>query len=300
MILLKRLSIISILIVGLSTIQCDFKKDAQVQSQSMSQSSPNSLSDVENITKVSKSTNTITERFVPPKGFTRTPLDENSFGHYLRSLKLKPEGALVKYYNGTTKPNRNVYTSVVDLDIGTKDLHQCADAVMRLRAEYLWTKGQYNQIHFNFTNGHRVEYSEWMQGKRMRVVGNKTAWKDGQAPSNTYDDLWNYLELIFMYAGTASLEKELKSVSLHEAEIGDVLIQGGHPGHAVILVDKASNKITGQNLFIIAQSYMPAQELQILLNPINIGLGPWYTLEGEEIQTPEWQFGSDNLRRFVE
>ena len=45
-------------------------------------------------------------------------------------------------------------------------------------------------------------------------------------------------------------------------QIGDVLIQGGSPGHAVIVVDMAENPATGEKLYLLAQSYMPAQDIQ--------------------------------------
>ncbi len=241
---------------------------------------------------------TIQERFHPPKNYQRAEVAENSFSKYLRTLKLKPVGSKVRYHNGATKSNNDVYEAVVDLEIGTKDLHQCADAVMRLKAEYLWQEKKYNQIHFNFTNGFRVDYNEWMQGKRIKVSGNKTNWVSKISPSNTYKDFWNYLEIIFMYAGTASLEKELISAEIKDAQIGDVLIQGGHPGHAVIIVDKARNSKTGKNIYLLAQSYMPAQEIQILKNPINDQISPWYELAEGDIMTPEWSFESVDLRRF--
>jgi len=242
--------------------------------------------------------NTIEQRFRPPSNFQRKEHPTNSFAYHLRNLNLKPEGTLAQYYNGGYKSREGVYTSVVDLDIGDKDLHQCADAIMRLRAEYLWQTKQYDKIHFNFTNGHRVEYTEWMQGNRMEVKGNKTKWIPQAAPSNTYNDLWNYLELIFMYAGTASLEKEMERVELGQQEIGDVLIQGGHPGHAVIIVDKATHKETDKSVYLLAQSYMPAQEIQILINPSDKALSPWFEIEEGEIKTPEWHFHTDDLKRF--
>ena len=123
---------------------------------------------------INKEGKTIAERFLAPKGYTRTASASNSFGLYLQSLPLKPIDSKVKYYNGETKSNHNVYEAVIDLAIGKKDLHQCADAVMRLRAEHLFEQKQYDQIHFNFTNGFNVAYSKYRAGNRMLVKGNKT------------------------------------------------------------------------------------------------------------------------------
>lgn len=241
---------------------------------------------------------TIESRFNVPNGFERTTVEPNSFEAYLQSLPLKPDGSQVHYYDGRTKSN-NVYAAVVDLEIGKRDLHQCADAVMRLRAEYLWHAKKYDQIHFNFTNGFRVDYSKWMQGQRIGFNGNKTYWKTGVTPSNTYASFWKYMELIFTYAGTLSLDKELKSKPLDEMKIGDVFIKGGSPGHAVIVVDMAINKTTGEKLFMIAQSYMPAQETQVLKNFNQPEISPWYSTNNlKQLNTPEWNFSLDQLKSF--
>lgn len=243
---------------------------------------------------------TIADRINVPEGYERTTLNRNSFQQYLRHLKLKPSGTLVRYYNGAEKPNYNVYAAVVDLEIGKKDLHQCADAIMRLKAEYLWEAGQYDKIHFNFTNGDNIAYTHWMNGERLKVNGNKTSWVKTTSASNTYKDFWNYMELIFMYAGTASLEKEMQSIDIESANIGDVLIQGGFPGHAVIIVDKAVHKTTQKPIFLLAQSYMPAQEIHILKNFNDETISPWYAVESfdEVIATPEWQFSTENVKQF--
>lgn len=241
---------------------------------------------------------TIAERFNVPKGYVRTSESPSSFQTYLRNLPLKPHGSEVKYYDGRTKSNP-VYAAVVDLEIGKRDLHQCADAVMRLRAEYLWNTKQYDQIHFNFTNGFRVDYSKWMNGQRVKIDGNKTYWVSGATASNTYASFWKYMELIFTYAGTLSLDEELKQKSLDNIQIGDVFIKGGSPGHAVIVVDMAINETTGDKLFMLAQSYMPAQEIQILKCQNRGGHSPWYsTTNLHKLDTPEWNFTIDQLKSF--
>jgi hypothetical protein len=244
---------------------------------------------------------TILTRINPPKGFVRANVAQNSYGEYVRNIPLKPHGTEVRTFDGSIKPNFNTYVAVMDLAIGHKDLHQCADAVMRLRAEHLWKQEEYDKIHFNFTNGFRVDYTEWMAGKRVVVNGNKTYWTQRNAASNTYEDFWSYLEIVFSYAGTLSLSKELEPITTSEMQIGDVFIYGGSPGHAVVVIDMATNPETNEQLFMLAQSYMPAQEIQILVNPTNENLSPWYSLDfGNQLDTPEWDFSADELMRFPE
>lgn len=243
---------------------------------------------------------TIKTRFNIPNGFQRTDADENSFGAYLRNLPLKPDGAEVLLYDGSTK-GHHIHEAVIDMDIGKKDLQQCADAVMRLRGEYLFEQKQYDNIHFNFTNGFRVDYTKWIEGNRIVVDGNKTYWSRKSEPSNTYADFRKYMEMIFSYAGTLSLSKELVPVTIEELTIGDVFIQGGSPGHAVIVVDVAENESTKEKIFLLAQSYMPAQETHVLMNLNDAELSPWYkTSFGEKLETPEWTFSSSDLKRFSE
>ena len=246
------------------------------------------------------SQNTIQSRFAVPIGFVRTKEAVNSFGYYLRDLPLKPAGSQVKYFNGKIKSKPNVYDAVIDLPIGNKDLHQCADAVMRLRADYFFQNKQYENIHFKFTNGFNVAYSKWREGYRIAVKGNKTSWVKTAKPSDSYDDYWKYLEIIFNYAGTSSLEKELKPIVISDLQIGDVFIKGGFPGHAVIVVDAAVNPKNNHKIFLLAQSYMPAQELQILINPsISSGDKCWYSASiYSKLETPEWEFEVSQLRRF--
>lgn len=237
---------------------------------------------------------TIQTRFNPPNGFQRKPADENSFANYLRNLPLKPAGTKVRYYNGSIKQNL-VYDAVVDMEISNKDLQQCADAIMRLRGEYFYSIKEFDKISFVLTNGFKMDYFEWTKGNRVIVNGNKTVWLKTAEPSNTYKDFRNYMEFVFMYAGSLSLSRTLRSKDIKDIEIGDIFILGGSPGHAVIVVDLAENK-NGEKVFILAQSYMPAQETQILKNQ-NDTISPWYNSNAfDKLYTPEWTFDFGQLK----
>ncbi|AOY78449.1 hypothetical protein CLFO_26130 [Clostridium formicaceticum] len=262
----------------------------------LSQDSQGTL--VEQASKIVADGTTLLTRVLPPEGFERVEIAEESFGSYLRKLPVKPHGAKVLYYDGREK-KRDVHEAVIDIDVGDRDLQQCADAVIRLKAEYLYGQGLYDKISFNFTNGFSAQYSKWMEGYRISVDHNNVSWVKRTNYSNDYIDFRKYLDMVFAYAGTLSLSQELKKVSIEDMEIGDVFIQGGSPGHCVIVVDIVENKSTGEKLFMLAQSYMPAQDIHILKNTEDKDLSPWYSLNfGEDLLTPEWRFGKDDLKRF--
>lgn len=247
---------------------------------------------------INESGRTVQERIRVPEGFERVAVPEGSFGEYLRSLPLKPHGSKVKYYNGIAKAS-DVHVAILDIDVGDRDLQQCADAVIRLRAEYLYQKGQYDKIHFNFTNGFRADYTTWMKGYRIKVEGDKVYWVKRTKYTNDYTSFRKYLDTVFAFAGTLSLSKEMKKVPLEDLQIGDVFIEGGNPGHCAIVLDVAENKATGEKIFILSQSYMPAQDIHILKNPANDEGNPWYSINfGERLRTPEWEFTKDQLACF--
>lgn len=242
---------------------------------------------------------TVSERFITPKGFTRLSSPENNFAYFLQHQPLKPHGSLVHLYNGAEKQNK-VAAAVLSMDVGNKDLQQCADAVMRLRAEYLYKTKQYDKLHFKFTNGFNTLYTKWREGYRITVSGNKVNWIKTTKESTSYNSFKEYLQMVFTYAGTASLAKELKPINIKDMQIGDVFIKGGSPGHAVIVIDMAEEKATGKKVFMVAQSYMPAQDIHILVNQESSFISPWYELnpQATTITTPEWDFYSTQLMRF--
>jgi hypothetical protein len=106
--------------------------------------------------------------------------------------------------------------------------------------------------------------------------------------------------MVYSYAGSLSLSKELQPVDdLQAIKAGDVFIIGGSPGHAVTVMDIAVNK-AGEKVFLLSQSYMPAQDIHVLKNLNNLDISPWYKVKDikDVLETPEYTFESNNLMRF--
>ncbi|MDD3169791.1 MAG: DUF4846 domain-containing protein [Eubacteriales bacterium] len=257
---------------------------------------PSEVNTIENhfVSLINADGRTISERFHVPQGFTRQVSEEGSFACYLQNLPLKPDGTKVKYYDGREK-TRDVYLAVVDLSLGERDLQQCADAVIRLRAEYLYAGERFDEISFNFVSGFHAAYSKWADGFGISVNGNNVSWIENSNNNHSYESFQRYLDIVYAYASTFSLENQLAAKSISDLAIGDVLIQGGSPGHCVIVVDMAWNDDTREKVFMLAQSYMPAQDIQILKGD---GEGsPWFSAEIEGVlKTPEWTFEVSDLK----
>ncbi len=205
---------------------------------------------------------TLEERFAPPPQASRIHVAPESFGAWLRTLPLLPEGSAVLLFDQHEKARQDVHAAVVDLDVGTRDLQQCADAVMRLRAEYLRARGL--PVVFHPVPGKRRE---------LRFGGG---------------DWQKFLVQLFAQAGSASLAAEMAPVGHRPLSPGDVLIHGGYPGHAVLVLD-AAETAAGRRFVLLGQSYMPAQQFHVLKNPAG---GVWYdsaAIDAGGLRTPEWR-----------
>lgn len=239
------------------------------------------------------------ERIPPPSGYARTPAPDGSFEIWLRGLPLENGCPALRLYDGRTIA-RKPHVAVVRIDIGESDLMQCADVGIRLRAEYLYARGEYDAIRFCFTSGDTASFRDWIAGRRPEVNGNSVRWIDRAAPDSSYRSFRSYLDAVFMYAGSYSLGRDLAPVAkLSEMQIGDMFIDGGFPGHVVIVVDMAVDTASGDRVYVLAQGFTPAQDVHILKNSSNADLSPWYSLEDAAvIRTPDWSFTSDQLRRW--
>ena len=195
----------------------------------------------------------------PREGFRRVKLPKGSFGEYLRNLPLKDDWTGY-YYNGKAVENQFGIYAVIDREIGKRDLIQCADAIMLLRAEYLYYQKRYKEIHFNSVSGKRMNYTDFAGG------------------DYSYAKFRKYIDYVAAYASTLSLEKELKPRKIEDVQVGDVLIVGGAPGHAMIVVDMAVNA-KGERALLFAQGMMPAQSIHVVTNLEHGEDTPWYLID---------------------
>ncbi|MEI6948703.1 DUF4846 domain-containing protein [Paraflavisolibacter sp. H34] len=217
-----------------------------------------------------------------------------SWQHFLQHLPAK-EGPVLDY-SGNPVSNQQKHVAIVPYDVGTKDLQQCADALIRLRAEYLFSAGRYEEIGFHFTSGHLYRWKDYCKGLRPVIRGNSVAFSRLAAPGRQdHPSLRRYLDIVYTYAGTVSLARELQPT--RELKTGTVIITPGSPGHCSMIVDEATDG-KGKKLFKLVEGFMPAQSIYILKNPATEN-APWYALEaGAPVETSSYSFHHYKLGRF--
>lgn len=289
---MKKISFLITLII-LSSCNSD-----KTSSNPKTDTNENSVS--ETLVKIKKDKNTIKERFSPPKDYEWVEEKPDFFGYFIENFQLKPYGSPILKYDGTPIAIQNFHEAIFDIDTGSKDLQQCADAAIRLRAEYLFKTKKFDEIKFHFTNGDLMTWNDYKNGTRALVNGNSVRFIRTAAPDDSYQSFRNYLDLIFNYAGTISLNKETKPVteSAH-LKTGDILITPGSPGHIVFIAGTCKNK-QGKKLFLLGEGYTPAQSIHLLSNPFNKNRSPWYDLDvnSTETKTARYIFKPTNFRSF--
>ncbi len=238
---------------------------------------------------------TVITRFNPPAGYARVGSPAGSFGDYLQTLPLKEDGAPVLLFDGKQRQDAH-HEAVIDLDIGKTDVQQGTDALIRLRAEYLFKTGKFDAISYHFMSGFECPFSKWAEGYRVKVSGKNVAWELKAEPSADYATFQKYLNTLFVYVNARSLPADLEIAG--DMQIGDVFVNNESGG--VMVIDMAESPGTGDTVFLLAQAKIPAQSIHILQNTANPALSPWYSYGELPLTTPEGTYGANELFRFRE
>jgi hypothetical protein len=217
----------------------------------------------------------VIDSIVPPAGYQIVRQSDNTFGQWLQHLPLRKNNTLY-LHDGSPKSNQTLHFAILDVPYNRNPLQQCADAVMRLRAEYLYATKVAPQIRF---------YHQKDEYYTCDV-------------NCTRPQLENFLNKVFSWCGTYNLQTSLHPVkTMNDIQAGDVLVKGGSPGHAMLVAAVAKNK-QGKKVFTLLQSFIPAQDIHVVINPYNEALSPWYEADTKIIATPGWTFLPTDLKRW--
>ncbi len=244
--------------------------------------------------------NTIGTRFNPPKGYTRVDLAAGSFGEYLRNYPLKPFGEKALLFSGAESDEASSIGVFKQVDPLIKN-QQCADTVIMLYSEYLYGRGRFNDISFNFLSGFKCDFNTWAKGYRDVVNGKDVEWvlstdKPGVLANDyTYDNFYRYIKEVYVYANTDSLAVQFPSVKAEDIKVGDViigtvadlkkqalLISPTAPdtisyGHAILVADMAVNE-AGEKVYLFVEGTTPATECCVVENPDGVSVC-WYKFD---------------------
>lgn len=239
---------------------------------------------------------TLQTRIKEPENYKRTETAADSFAAFIRNYPVKPDKSPVLLYDGREKGRQDVHAAVFAMHLERRDLQQCADSVMRLYAEYFYKQESYDKITFHFVSGFVFDFDTWRRGNKLLIDGNAVSWVSAGNDSSE-DSFERYLLTLFAYASTLSMEQESEEIALQEIEAGDIFINGGSPGHVVMVADVCVNS-EGEKAFLLAQGYMPAQEFHIIKNPLHEE-DPWYYASEitYPLLTPEYSFKEGSLKR---
>lgn len=248
---------------------------------------------------VPRAEGTLEQRFPTEPGFSRVKLNLGSFGAFLRTLPLTAPNTPVLSYRGDViregdHPN---VAAVVAIDVGTRDLQQCADAIIRVHAEWRYARGHRDHV-YKAASGTKLSFARYAAGDRLRVDGNSLSFVTGARPAEpTHALLRTWLDDVFGWANTGALSRDGERVKLTDLRPGDFFVLTGVPyGHAVLVLDMAEDA-RGRRALLLGQSFVPAQNMHVLRPNVSTA---WFVVNEAEgaVSTPFWEpFPFESLRR---
>lgn len=239
---------------------------------------------------------TLQTRILPPEGYTRVPVDKGSFAEYLRDYPLYPDGTALPVFDGRTK--ESPYTAAVfDISVGDEGYQQCADSIIRLYSDYCYENENFDDISFQLSNGKVCDYNRWRKGRRVLALADFSCELPAALPDDSEQQYRNYLKEVMRYAGTLSLQKESRHISVDELSIGDIIC---NDTHVVMVVDEAVNE-KGEKCYLFGQSFIPSVCFHILSRTEGSTYTPWYTqemLEKDSFVIGTFPFGKNDILRW--
>ena len=170
---------------------------------------------------------------------------------------MQPAGRAVLLHNGRPKSRQDVQAAV-DIDVGVRDLQQCAPTRSRGRGRNGCSRQCRRPDCFHDTgSAEPIAFARWAAGERPKGSGRTPHVVAGRQSRRQLCKRPALLDVAFTCAGNWSLPSPLQWVPVADLRAGDVFIKGGFRPRRLV-VDLVENP-TQERRFLLLQSFLPAQ-----------------------------------------
>jgi hypothetical protein len=180
---------------------------------------------------------------------------------------MAPEGTPAKSWDGkeTLAADDDYLAGVVAIDTGTPDLQQSSDVIVRLHAEYLWSRGEKDKISYISATKLSMPLSRWEKGQRLIPNGPNVFWViKGKPAELDHAEFRRYLDAVFNWANSTSLA--MRSMPVEDPKqlaAGDFFLQSQEPNHVAVVLDIAE-KPSGERVALLGQARSPAESIHVV------------------------------------
>jgi hypothetical protein len=206
-------------------------------------------------------------RFPAPPGYTRAKAEAGSFAEWLRSLPMAPEGTPAKTFDGrdSLPADDDYLAGVIAIDTGGTDLQQSSDVIVRLHAEYLWSRGERDEISYLSATKLNMPLSRWEKGQRLIANGATVFWAvKGKPAELSHAEFRKYLDAVFNWANSTSLSPRSAPVpDPKDLVAGDFFLQSESPYHVAVVLDIAE-KPSGERVALLGQARNPSESIHVI------------------------------------
>ncbi len=233
-----------------------------------------------------------------PAGRQRVELDDDGFADWLRHLPIAPVGTPVTAAGGKImmEGDDSRLAAVIALQPGNRRLLSGGNMLIRLRAEYAWSRGEHDRIAFHLTSGHCVDWHSWSEGVRPVVDGRSVEFKATGHRDDSRSNFCAYLESLFNYTSHLSLLDDTRPPADATVAPGDILLKSDRKSEPLIVLDAAVDADGGVCL-LLGRCGIPAQTLHVIRAADG---SPWFPLtQRGSIEFDGASYEFKHLRRWV-
>jgi hypothetical protein len=212
-------------------------------------------------------TDTAYDRFARAiPGYSLFVAELGSWTEWLRLLPLAAPGTPVRNFQGQiVVPGDDEHlAAVVAIDVGSRDIQQSADVILRMHAEWRWFSEDYRMLYLSDSEL-ELPLQKWRAGERLVADGDQPKWVTQQAPQPKVDhaEFRAYLDSVFAWSDSRALLAESVALRPENLEPGAFFLHAGNPSEVLLVLDVATSP-AGARAMLLAQALNPAENIHVL------------------------------------